>query len=86
MDNNKFIEKCKDIVKERIGNRFSDASGAVENFEVFVVWSCKTLQNNKAILSATIKGAPLYELTHNGNKGEIYIDTYVKESNECIKA
>lgn len=85
MDSIKFIEKCRNIVKEKIESKFSDVNGKVEDFEVFVVWSCKTLQNNKAILSATVKGAPMYEITHNGDKGEIYIDTYVKESNECIK-
>lgn len=86
MDNELFIEKCKQIVKKEIKDAVADPSGAYPNFNVFVVWSCKTLQNNKAILSASIKGAPLYEVTHNGDKGEIYIDTYVKESNQCIKA
>lgn len=75
MDNNKFIEKCKDILAER----------GVKKETIFVVWSCKTLQNNKAILSHSEKGAPLYELTHNGDKSEIYVDTYLKESNECIE-
>ena len=76
MDNNKFIEKCKDILEEK----------GVKRDAIFVVWSCKTLQNNKAILSHSEKGAPLYELTHNGDKSEIYVDTYLKESNKCIKA
>ena len=74
MDNNKFIEKCKDILEEK----------GVERETIFVVWSCKTLQNNKAILSHSKKGAPMYELTHNGDKSEIYVDTYIKESNECV--
>ncbi|OJG71771.1 hypothetical protein RV11_GL003492 [Enterococcus phoeniculicola] len=43
------------------------------------------MQNNKAILSYAEKGAPLYELTHNGDKKEIYVDTYQKESNECVE-
>lgn len=76
MDNNKFIEKCKDILEGK----------GVKRDTIFVVWSCKTLQNNKAILSHSEKGAPLYELTHNGDKSEIYVDTYLKESNKCIKA
>lgn len=85
MDNEKFLNRCKVIVQQRIENQFCDNSGACPEFRVFVVWSCKTLQNNKAILSATIKGAPLYEITHNGDKGELYVDTYNKQSNECIK-
>ena len=74
MDNNKFFEKCKDILEGK----------GVKRETIFIVWSCKTLQNNKAILSHSEKGAPLYELTHNGDKSEIYVDTYTKESNECI--
>lgn len=85
MDSQKFLDKCKEIVRRRIEEAIADPSGAVPHFDVFIVWSCKTLQNNKAILSASIKGAPLYEVTHNGDKGEIYVDTYTKESNECIK-
>ncbi|KAF1295172.1 hypothetical protein BAU15_05315 [Enterococcus sp. JM4C] len=75
MDNNRFIEKCKDIIEAR----------GIKRESIFVVWSCKTLQNNKAILSYAEKGAPLYELTHNGDKKEIYVDTYQKESNECVE-
>lgn len=33
-----------------------------EDFVVFVVWQCKTLQNHKAILSASNKGAMLYDV------------------------
>ena len=85
MDNQKFINRCIAIVQQRIENEYSDSSGACPYFDVFVVWSCKTLQNNKAILSATLKGAPLFEITNNGDKNEMYVDTYTKKSNECIK-
>ena len=85
MDNQKFINRCIAIVQQRIENEYSDSSGACPDYNVFVVWSCKTLQNNKAILSANLKGAPLFEITHNGDKNEMYVDTYTKKSNECIK-
>lgn len=76
MDNNKFIEICTGILVSKGINRKS----------IFVVWSCKTLQNNKAILSysQSKSPAPLYEFTHNGDTKEIYVDTYLKESNECF--
>lgn len=52
---------------------------------VFVVWSCKTLQNYKALLSTTVSGDGIYvEFTFNGDKGELYRDVYKKIDNECI--
>lgn len=51
---------------------------------VFVVWSCKTLQNKKALLSTTDKGANYFEVTYNGDKGEYYIDEYKKVSNKVM--
>jgi hypothetical protein len=53
--------------------------------EIFVVWSCKTLQNKKALLSATAKGAPYFEITYNGDKDETYVDVYKKERNYVVK-
>ena len=77
-----FIQKAKkEIVKNYNGNHEEKAT----EDDIFVVWSCKTLQNKKAILSAGIKGFPLYEFTWNGDKNEGYLDCYVKESNTLIK-
>ena len=53
--------------------------------EVFIVWSCKTLQNNKALVSTTISDGMYYELTYNGDKQELYLDAYKKWENKCIK-
>lgn len=54
-------------------------------FEVFVVWECKTLQNNKALLSTTLFDGMYYELTYNGDKKELYFDAYKKSENKAIK-
>lgn len=51
--------------------------------DTFVVWSCKTLQNYKCIVS-TIYGG-LTEYTYNGDKGELYEDVYKKLTNNCYK-
>ena len=52
---------------------------------VFVVWSCKTLQNYKALLSTTVSGDGIYvEYTYNGDKGELYEDVYKKLTNDCL--
>lgn len=53
--------------------------------DIYIVWNCKTLQNNKALLSTTIPDTRYFEITYNGDKNELYFDSYVKESNKCIK-
>ena len=51
---------------------------------VFVVWSCKALQNYKALLSTTVSGDGIYaEYTYNGDKQELYEDVYGKLTNTC---
>ena len=46
---------------------------------------CKTIQNNKAMLSTTVPDGMYYEVTYNGDKGEMYLDAYKKWKNVCIK-
>lgn len=86
MGNDKFLEKCKEIVKEYTNEHLdkSDKKEITIN-DVFVVWSCKTLQNNKALLSTTLFDGMYYELTYNGDKKELYFDAYKKFENKCIK-
>lgn len=53
--------------------------------ETFVVWSCKTLQNYKCLVSTTVDGDGIYaEYTYNGDKRELYEDVYKKVTNTCI--
>ena len=47
----------------------------------FIVWSCKTLQNNKALLSTDLPDGMYYEITYNGDKEEFYFDAYKKFEN-----
>ncbi len=84
MGNEKFISICKRLVKEYVEEHL-DKSDTLPEFEVFVVWSCKTLQNNKALLSTTLFDGMYYELTYNGDKKELYFDAYKKFENRCIK-
>lgn len=84
MGNEKFISICKKLVKE-YAEEHLDKSDTLPEFEVFVVWSCKTLQNNKALLSTTLFDGMYYELTYNGDKKELYFDAYKKFENKCIK-
>lgn len=86
MNAQKFIELCKEEVVKYTNEHLdkSDNKEITDN-DVFVVWSCKTLQNNKALLSTTLFDGMYYELTYNGNKQELYFDAYKKWENKCIK-
>lgn len=84
MESKEFIEKCKEIVRKYEMDHL-DKSDNIPKFDVFVVWQCKTLQNNKALLSTTLFNGMYYELTYNGDKKEIYLDAYKKFENRCIK-
>lgn len=53
--------------------------------DVFIVWSCKTLQNNKAMLSTIVSDGMYYEFTWNGDKEEGYLDAYKKWENVVVK-
>ncbi len=84
MGNEEFINKCKEIVRQYTEEHL-DKSDNMPVFDVFVVWSCKTLQNNKALLSTTLFDGMYYECTMNGDKKELYFDAYKKFENKCIK-
>ncbi len=53
--------------------------------EAYVVWSCKTLQNSKALLATTNSDGMYFEATLNGDKNEMYFDAYKKVENIKIE-
>lgn len=79
MDNDKFLDFCKGIVADY----FNDVTDnkQITKKDVFVVWNCKTLQNNKALVSTNVSDGMYYEITYNGDKDEAYIDAYKKWEN-----
>ena len=86
MKNSKFEKLCKDIVVKYFNKKaeITDAFKITEE-DVFIVWICKTLQNNKALVSTTVSDGMYYEITHNGDTNETYVDAYKKWENFVVK-
>lgn len=83
------MEHFQHICKRKLVNWYNKNQGEetphIDLGNVFVVWSCKTLQNYKALLSTTVSGDGIYaEYTYNGDKQELYEDIYKKLTNTCI--
>ena len=77
MDNKLFEDVCIQLVAKETG---------LDPLQIYIVWLVKVLGNNKAMVSTAVSGDGLYfEVTYNGNKDEVYVDKYVKETNTCYK-
>ena len=85
------MNNFQNVCKRRLVEWYNAALGAYTDQEiqlddVFIVWSCKTLQNYKCLASTTISGDGIYaEYTYNGDKQELYEDVYKKLSNKCFR-
>ena len=78
------------LIKETVRNYTNEHIDKTDKMQttiddVYVVWFCKTLQNWKALASTTVPDGMYYELTYNGDKDEMYLDTYKKFENRCIR-
>ena len=86
MTNSRFEAICKRIVSDYT-NSHADVTDNLPDLrpdEVYIVWQCKTLQNNKALVSTPRPGGMYYEFTYNGDKDELYMDAYKKFENKCF--
>lgn len=86
MGNDKFLKLCKKIAVKHFNDHAdkTDQKQITED-DVYIVWSCKTLQNNKAMVSTNVSDGMYYEITHNGDKNETYVDAYKKWENFVVK-
>lgn len=85
MDNGKFLDICKKQIVKYVNDHLDKTDKkTITEEDVYVVWSCKALQNNKALLSTTLFDGMYYELTYNGDKNELYLDAYKKWENQLI--
>ena len=86
MGNQEFVKLCKQLVCDYYNERANKTDKAhLTEDDVFVVWLCKTLQNNKALVSTTVADGMYYEITYNGDKNEAYLDVYKKWQNVVVR-
>ena len=81
-----FVSICKALVRDYTNEHLDKTDGVqISEDDVYIVWMCKTLQNNKALLSTTLTDGMYYEVTYNGDADELYIDAYKKFENRCVQ-
>ena len=73
------VKLVSDYIKEHL-----DKSDKTPEFEVYIVWKCKILQNWKYLCASTLPDGMYYELTYDGDKNRWYLDAYKKFENRCI--
>lgn len=79
-------EKAKQIVVEYFNSHVDVTDEKkITKDNVYVVWFCKTLQNWKLLVSTNVSDGMYYEITHNGDKDETYVDVYKKWNNFTVK-
>jgi len=80
--NEAMINRAKELVVKYYNEHVEKTDGLVITTErVYIVWFSKTLQNWKALVSTDISDGMYYEITHNGDKNETYLDAYKKWDN-----
>lgn len=81
----KFNQLCKEIIRDYANKHIDKTDNLIIGTEdVYIVWQCKALQNWKALVSTTLNDGMYYEVTHNGDKNETYIDCYKKLENFVV--
>lgn len=84
--NDMMQKKAKQIVVDYFNSHVEKTDDKqITSDDVYIVWFCKTLQNWKALVSTTVSDGMYYEITHNGDTNETYVDAYKKWENFTIK-
>jgi len=84
--NDEMINTAKQIVVDYF-NAHRDVTDdyILTRDNVFIVWFSKTLQNWKALVSTEVSDGIYYEITHDGDRKQTYVDVYKKWENYTVK-
>lgn len=86
MNTESFHDLCAENIVKYVNEHLDKADQKeISSNDIFEVWNCKTLQNNKGLFSTTLLDGMYYEMTYNGDKNELYLDAYKKWENKCIE-
>lgn len=82
-DPDRFLKHAKLFVIGAYNNTVENEDMQLSVDDLYIVWFTKTLRNWKCMISTAREGDGLYfEVTHNGEALETYVDTYLKVSND----
>ncbi len=70
-----------DYFIKNIDNTYNPTLKDIENVDVYEVWHCYILGNEKWLLATTYPDGMYYEVTYNKAKDEWYFDAYLKVKN-----
>lgn len=76
-------EKAINLARGVLFSNCGYSADKITTDKMFIVWSCKTLQNWKAIVGG-IDIKELIEVTYNGDTKEAYVDVYDKKLNTVV--
>lgn len=76
-----FMKLCKEEVRK---DYVIQTGKRIATDDIRIVWYCKTLQNQKTLVSTNRADGLYYECTYNGDKNELYLDVYTKIEKVCI--
>lgn len=86
MSEKDFVNMCKfEITKYYLESEGTNVKPDEIDDNIYVVWLCKILQNNKELLSTNYPDGLYFECTYNGDKDELYLDVYKRQKNMEIK-
>ena len=79
MEDKEFMIKATDMVIES----YNELVEVTDNYhlkeeDVYIVWMCNILGNNKALLSTNVPDGLYYEITYDNNDEIFYFDAYKK--------